>query len=481
MVDVVIIGAGIAGCSLAYELSKYRLDVAVLEKENDVACGTTKANSAIVHAGYDPHPGTLMAKYNVQGNRMIEELSAKLQVPYQKVGSFVLAFDEADMDTIRDLYDRGVQNGVPDMKILSRAEALSMEPNLNPEIYGALYAPSAGIVSPWELAIALMDTAMRNGVSLYKDCEVTGIEKRKEGFRVHTGQRTFYTKYVVNAAGLYSDQIHNMVSAPAFSVKPNKGEYYLLDKNQGDVVHHVIFQCPSKVGKGVLLSPTVHGNLIVGPDALDAGSREDVATTREGLDFVVKAASRSCHQVNYRQSIRNFAGNRSLTEIDDFIIGEAEDAKGFFDIAGIKSPGLTSAPAIAVDVVRMLGEAGLPLTFKEHIVDSREKITFRDLSPQERAKLIETNPKYGTIICRCETVTEGEIIDAIHTPTAPRSVDAVKRRCNAGMGRCQGGFCGPRVLEILSRELHCDPREIPQDQAGSVIVIGETKAREDIH
>lgn len=477
MVDVIIIGAGIVGCSLAYELSKYQVQTVVLEKENDVACGTTKANSAIVHAGYDPRPGTLMAKYNVEGNRLIEEIAKKLDVPYKKVGSFVLAFDDTDLATVGTLFDRGRQNGVPDLQILSAKETLAIEPNINPEIKGALYAPSAGIVSPWEMAIAMMDTALRNGVSLYTDSQVTAIEKKPDGYEVICGDKRYQSRYVINAAGLYSDQIHNMVSAPAFTVTPNKGEYYLLDKNQGNVVSHVIFQCPSKVGKGVLVSPTVHGNLIVGPNAVDADEKDDVGTTRTGLDFVIKAASRSCDKVNYRQSIRNFAGNRALTEIDDFIIGEAQDAKGFFDIAGIKSPGLTSAPAIAVDMVSMLGAAGLSLVKKEEYIDRREKVTFRDLSPQERTELIKKDSRYGTIICRCETVTEGEIVDAIHSPTAPRSVDAIKRRCNAGMGRCQGGFCGPRVLEILCRELGLDPREIPQDKDGSYIVMGETKTR----
>lgn len=473
MVDVVIVGGGVCGCSLLYELSRYKLSAVLVEKENDVSVGTTKANSAIVHAGYDPHPGTKMARYNVEGNALVKELCEKLDVPYQQIGSLVLAFD-ADQDAlVRELFDRGTQNGVPGMKVLSAEEVREMEPNVSPEVTSALYAPSAGIVSPWELAIALAETAVKNGAQVELNSEVTSIQPIDGGFRVTAGGKEIDTRFVVNAAGIWSDKINDMAVPHTFTVSANKGEYFLLDKSQGTLVNHVIFQCPSKVGKGVLVSPTVHGNLIVGPNAEDA-EKDDLGTTGDGLAFVRKMALRSVPDINFRDSIRNFAGLRANTEIDDFLVGET-DQKGFFNIAGIKSPGLTSAPAIARDMVRMLGEAGLALDPKETFVDERHVVRFKHLSHEERAAAIAKNPLYGQIVCRCETITEGEIIDALHRPLPPCSIDGVKRRCGSGMGRCQGGFCGPRVQQIIARELGIPQEAVMMDRAGTAVITGETK------
>lgn len=473
MVDVVIVGGGVCGCSLLYELSRYKLSAVLVEKENDVSVGTTKANSAIVHAGYDPHPGTKMARYNVEGNALVKELCEKLDVPYQQIGSLVLAFD-ADQDAlVRELFDRGTQNGVPGMKVLSAEEVREMEPNVSPEVTSALYAPSAGIVSPWELAIALAETAVKNGARVELNSEVTAIQPIDGGFRVTAGGKEIDTRFVVNAAGIWSDKINDMAAPHTFTVSANKGEYFLLDKSQGTLVNHVIFQCPSKVGKGVLVSPTVHGNLIVGPNAEDA-EKDDLGTTGDGLAFVRKMALRSVPDINFRDSIRNFAGLRANTEIDDFLVGET-DQKGFFNIAGIKSPGLTSAPAIARDMVRMLGEAGLALDPKETFVDERHVVRFKHLSHEERAAAIAKNPLYGQIVCRCETITEGEIIDALHRPLPPCSIDGVKRRCGSGMGRCQGGFCGPRVQQIIARELGIPQEAVMMDRAGTAVITGETK------
>lgn len=473
MVDVVIVGGGVCGCSLLYELSRYKLSAVLVEKENDVSVGTTKANSAIVHAGYDPHPGTKMARYNVEGNALVKELCEKLDVPYQQIGSLVLAFD-ADQDAlVRELFDRGTQNGVPGMKVLSAEEVREMEPNVSPEVTSALYAPSAGIVSPWELAIALAETAVKNGARVELNSEVTSIQPIDGGFRVTAGGKEIDTRFVVNAAGIWSDKINDMAAPHTFTVSANKGEYFLLDKSQGTLVNHVIFQCPSKVGKGVLVSPTVHGNLIVGPNAEDA-EKDDLGTTGDGLAFVRKMALRSVPDINFRDSIRNFAGLRANTEIDDFLVGET-DQKGFFNIAGIKSPGLTSAPAIARDMVRMLGEAGLALDPKETFVDERHVVRFKHLSHEERAAAIAKNPLYGQIVCRCETITEGEIIDALHRPLPPCSIDGVKRRCGSGMGRCQGGFCGPRVQQIIARELGIPQEAVMMDRAGTAVITGETK------
>ena len=473
MVDVVIVGGGVCGCSLLYELSRYKLSAVLVEKENDVSVGTTKANSAIVHAGYDPHPGTKMARYNVEGNALVKELCEKLDVPYQQIGSLVLAFD-ADQDAlVRELFDRGTQNGVPGMKVLSAEEVREMEPNVSPEVTSALYAPSAGIVSPWELAIALAETAVKNGARVELNSEVTAIQPIDGGFRVTAGGKEIDARFVVNAAGIWSDKINDMAAPHTFTVSANKGEYFLLDKSQGTLVNHVIFQCPSKVGKGVLVSPTVHGNLIVGPNAEDA-EKDDLGTTGDGLAFVRKMALRSVPDINFRDSIRNFAGLRANTEIDDFLVGET-DQKGFFNIAGIKSPGLTSAPAIARDMVRMLGEAGLALDPKEAFVDERHVVRFKHLSHEERAAAIAKNPLYGQIVCRCETITEGEIVDALHRPLPPCSIDGVKRRCGSGMGRCQGGFCGPRVQQIIARELGIPQEAVMMDRAGTAVITGETK------
>lgn len=473
MVDVAIIGGGVCGCSLLYELSRYDVDVVLLEKENDVSVGTTKANSAIVHAGYDPEPGTKMARYNVEGNAIIKELCGKLDIPYKQIGSLVLAFDEEQEELVKELFRRGTENGVPGLRILTAEEVFSMEPNVSREVKSALYAPSAGIISPWELAIAQAETAVKNGAKVLLNTEVTGIRKTDGGFSIETNGEPIEARYLVNAAGVNCDLINDMLCPHTFTVTPGKGQYYLLDKSQGELVDHVIFQCPSKLGKGVLVSPTVHGNLIVGPNA-EPAERGDLGTTAEGMDFVKKMAAISVPNINYRDSIRNFSGLRANTEIDDFIIGETE-VKGFFRIAGIKSPGLTSAPAIARDVVKMLEAGGLSLTEKENFDDSRKVLRFKHLSHAERAEAIRKNPLYGKIICRCETITEGEIVDALHRPLPPCSIDGVKRRCGSGMGRCQGGFCGPRVQEIIARELHLPQASVMQDREGMYIITGETK------
>lgn len=475
MYDVAIIGCGVIGAATAYELARYNVKIAVLEKENDIADGTTKANSAIVHAGYDPEPGTMMAKLNVRGNAMIEEIAKKLSVHYKKCGSFVLAFNEDDLRMIHKLYENGVANGVPGITLLNGAEALAMEPNLSSEVVAALYAPSAAIVNPWELCIAMADTAKKNGVDFFLNSKVDRIDKTATGYCLHSGDKTLEAAYVVNAAGLHSDDINNLVAKPAFHIIPSKGQYYIMDKSQGTLVSRVIFQCPSKVGKGVLVSPTVHGNLIVGPDAVASGEDDDVSTTQSGLDFVRETAVKSVPGINFRDSIRNFAGVRAQSERSEFIIEESKTAKGFINLAGIKSPGLTSSPAIALECIGLLQHAGLALTEKENFVDEREVVHFKDLSPAQKEALIEKNPLYGRVICRCETITEGEIVDALHSPIVPRTIDAVKKRCNAGMGRCQGGFCGPRVQEIIARELHIPFDEVLLNKQGTILLTGETK------
>ena len=475
MYDVVIIGCGIIGAATAYELSRYDLKVVALEAENDVADGTTKANSAILHAGYDPEPGTKMARLNVEGVKLAKELCDKLAVERKEIGSFVLAFSDEEMETVKTLFDRGNKNGVPDMKILTGEEVRAMEPAISTEVVGALYAPSAAIVSPWEFCIALAETAVVNGVEVRLSAKVEAIEKKDGSFLLHTTAGDVEAKYVVNAAGVDADKVHAMVGGHSFTTLPNRGEYFLLDKAQGGLVNKVVFQCPNKDGKGVLVAPTVHGNLIVGPNAEGVEKANDVNNTSAGLGFVRRMSVKSVPGINFRDSIRNFAGVRANTDKDDFIIEESPAAKGFINLGGIKSPGLSSAPAIGIEAVELLKGCGLALQKKSKFADTRERTVFRHLPAEEKAKLVKENPLYGRVICRCETITEGEIVDAIHRPIVPRSIDAIKRRCNAGMGRCQGGFCGPRVHEILSRELKLPLDQILMDEEGSYILTQPTK------
>lgn len=476
MYDVAIVGSGITGSACAYFLSKYRLKIAVIEKNNDVCCGTTKANSAIIHAGYDPHPETLMAKLNVKGSEMAKEICAKLDVPYNQIGSLVVAFSEEETKTVEELFERGNANGVPDLKILNREELKEAEPMISDEALCALYAPSAAIVNPWEYGLAMAETAVRNGAEILLESEVTSIKKENGVFKITAGEKEIEAKYVINAAGVNCDDVHNMIAPPKFKVIPSAGEYYLLDKSEGKRARHVIFQCPNKDGKGVLVSPTVHGNLIVGPNA-DARDKDDTSTKTRCLDFVREKAVKSVPSINFRENIRNFTGVRAATEIDDFIIEFA--CEGFLDLAGIKSPGLSAAPAIAELAVKMLGESGLALEEKESFTDERTHLRFKHLSDEEKNNAVKKNSAYGRVICRCETITEGEIIDALNSPIPPVSLDGIKRRAGTGMGRCQGGFCGPKVLEIMAKYKNEPFEAVLQDNTGSIILTGKTKSEGD--
>ena len=472
--DVIIIGCGVIGASCAYTLARYDLRVGVLEASNDVANGTTKANSAIVHAGYDPLPGTLMARLNVEGTAAYPALCKKLDVPYRNNGSLVLSLSEEDDAMLRTLYDRGVANGVPGLALLDRAETLALEPNLSPELRGALYAPSAGIVNPWELCFALAETAVRNGVELHLSAPVTALERCAEGWRLSTPKGSFTARWVLNCAGTRSDQIAALAGDHSFRIEPAKGEYFLLDKSEGHRVEHVIFQCPSKLGKGVLVTPTVHGNLLVGPNAVPSAP-EDTANTAAGLAFVRASALRSVPGIQFRDNIRNFAGVRANADRGDFIIEPSAAAPGLIHVAGIRSPGLSAAPAVGPYVLELLRQAGLEAREKERFLDSRRRIRFHELSDEEKNEMIRKDPRWGRVICRCETVTEGEIVACLHSPIPPVSVNGVKRRVGAGMGRCQGGFCGPRVQEIVARELGIDPTRVLMDWEGTWVLCGETK------
>ncbi len=473
MVDIVIIGAGVSGCAIAREISRYKADVLVLEREEDVCCGTSKANSAIVHAGYDATNGSLMAKLNVAGSLLMPELARELDFAYEQNGSLVVMMSEEDRPALNKLYANGVANGVEGLRIVERDELVEMEPNISDEAVAALYAPTGGIVCPFGLTFALAENAARNGVKFQFDTEVTGIEKMDGGWRLTTSQGDVEARVVVNAAGVYADRLHNMVSDDAMTITPRRGDYFLLDHAAQGHVHNTIFQLPGKFGKGVLVAPTVHGNIIVGPTAIDIEDKEGVATTQAGLDEVRAKCGLAVKDVPLRQTITSFAGLRAHEVRHEFFIGEIKP--GFVDCAAIESPGLSSAPAIGRMVAGIVkGILGLEVDLS---FDPRRKgiLDPKELDDQAHAALIKENPAYGTVICRCETVTEGEIVDAIRRTPGARSVDGVKRRVRAGMGRCQGGFCSPRVMEILARELGVDQSAITKSGAGSELIVGVNK------
>ena len=459
MYDVIIIGAGVSGCAIARELSRYKMKTMVLEKALDVCEGTSKANSGIAHAGYDAKPGTLKAKLNVEGSRRMKALSEELDFPYKQNGSLVLCFDEKDRSKLEELKKRGECNGVPDIRILNREEVLSLEPGAGEQVVSALYAPTGAIVCPFGLTIALAENAAVNGVEFQFGTKVKVIRKAAEGYLIETNKGSFETKLVINAAGVYADELHNMVSEEKMKLTPRRGEYLLCDKLSKGIPSHTLFQLPTALGKGVLVTPTVHGNLLIGPTAEDIEDKEGNETTAEGMELIREKAALSVKELPLRQVITSFAGLRAHGG-EDFIIGEVPDAPGFIDVAGIESPGLTCAPAIGAyvaDIVKKL----LSLAEKENFIAERRGIPSMALaSGQERQRLILENPAYANVICRCEMVTEGEIIDAIRRPVGARTTDGIKRRTRAGMGRCQSGFCNPKVVEILARELGVDESEV---------------------
>ena len=475
MYDVIIIGAGVTGCAVARYLSRYQGSALVLERAEDVCCGTSKANSAIIHAGFDAAHGSLMAKMNVQGNRMLPELAKELDFPFRMNGSLVVCMSEEDMPRLRALYENGVKNGVEGLEIVDAQRLHELEPNVSKNAVAALWAPTGGIVCPFNMTIALAENANANGVDFRFNTKVTGFTRGEEGWTVHTEQGDFQTRYVVNAAGVYADVLHNMVSARKLHITPRRGDYCLLDRQVGGFVSHTVFQLPGKLGKGVLVSPTVHGNIIVGPTAIDIEDRDGTNTTAAGLEELIAKAGISVDNLPIRQTITSFAGLRAHEDHHEFVIGEAEDAPGFVDCAGIESPGLTSAPAIGLTVAELLREK-LGLRKKEDFIATRKGLLDpKSLTKEAYQALIRENPAYGQIICRCEQVTEGEIIDAIRRPLGARSLDGVKRRTRAGMGRCQAGFCSPRVLEILARELGVSQAEITKCGGASRLIVSVNK------
>ena len=474
--DVVVIGAGVVGSLITRELSKYNIRVALLERCNDCAMGATKANSAIVHAGFDAMPGTLKAKLNVRGVELMKRVCRELNVPLKNNEALVVAFSEEEMPHLEMLKDRGEQNGVPGLHIVRRDELVELEPNIGDTAVGALVAPTSSIVCPYELTIAGVENAVTNGAEFLRNCEVTDIDYIDDEFKLTTSLGEISAEYVINAAGVHSGKIASLIGDASIEIVVRHGDYYLLDKSQGSLVSRTIFQCPTKMGKGVLVSPTVDGNLIVGPSAEDIDDGDDVATTSFGLDKIYTNAIKSVPAVSLRNAITSFSGNRAHPTSDDFIIGSSDVNKKFINAAGIESPGLSSAPAIAEMVEGIINGLSGGFEKKAEFNPCRpEPVRFRHLSTEERAKLIEKNKAYGRIVCRCETITEGEILDAIHAPAGARDVDGVKRRTRAGMGRCQGGFCGSKVVEILARELNVPMNEITKFGGQSKIMYHKTK------
>lgn len=465
--DVIIIGGGVVGAATARELSRYALSICVIEKEEDVCSGTSKANSAIVHAGFDALPGTQKAKFNVMGNAGMEALSQELSFEFRRNGSLVLCFSDEDMPRLGELYRRGLQNGVPDLRILTGKEARKKEPNLTDDVVAALYAPTGGIVCPFGLTIALAENAADNGVEFRFHTQAREIRKTENGYLVVTDSGDFQTRYVVNAAGVYADVLHNMVSERKLHITPRKGDYILLDKEAGGHVASTIFQLPGKYGKGVLVTPTVHGNLLLGPTATDVADKENTATTAKELAQVLEKSAVSVKNIPYRLTITSFSGVRAHEDGDDFVIGEAPDAPGFFDAAGIESPGLSSAPAIGAYLAEQIAKrAGAKRNAAFH-PQRRGFVKLAEKSPEERALLIRENPLYGVIVCRCMQISEGEIVDAIRRTLGARSLDGIKRRVHQGMGRCQAGFCTPKAMEILSRETGIPMEKICKNRDGS--------------
>ena len=470
--DVCVIGAGVVGSAIARELSKYELRTVVIEKDEDVCSGTSKANSGIVHAGFDPQPGSVMARFNIRGAQLVRELSKTLDFAYRQNGSLVLCFDEEDLPKLRALYERGLKNGVEGLKILTGDEARALEPAISDKVVAALHAPTAGIVGPFGMTIAFAENAADNGTEFRFLTAAEHVEKTGEGYTVKTDRGDISAKYVVNAAGVYADGFNNEVSERKLSITPRRGEYVLMDKEVGSLVSSTIFQLPGREGKGVLVTPTVHGNLLVGPNAVDIGDKEDTETTMPGTDSVKQKASKSVPNLPFNKMITGFAGLRAHEAGGDFVIGEAEDAPGFFNAAGIESPGLTAAPAIGEYLAELIAEkAGA--NKKAHFIAERRGIPeVAKLPPVQRAELIAKRPEYGRIICRCENISEGEIIDAIDRTLGARSMDGVKRRVRQGMGRCQAGFCTPGTIELIAKTLGIPMEQVAKNRPGSELIKG---------
>ncbi|MFW6036088.1 MAG: NAD(P)/FAD-dependent oxidoreductase [Halothermotrichaceae bacterium] len=481
--DIVIIGGGVIGTAIARELSRYQLGVVLVEKEDDIAMGSSKANSGIVHAGYNADCSSLKGQLNAKANPTFDKLCKDLQVPFSRIGSLVVGFNDKDLKTLKWEKENGEKMGVRGLEIISGNKLFEIEPNLNPEAKYALYAPTAGIVSSYELTIALADSAAVNGVKVMLETKV--IDLIKDGNEINgikTNKGNIYCSIVINAAGLFADEIAGMAGQTAININPRKGEYHLYDKCWGEKVNHVLFPTPTKISKGILVTPTAHGNLMIGPNSDEVREKTDLTTTEQGLNKVFTGAKKLVPDISRQDIITSFAGLRAADSSGDFVIEPSKNVKGLINAAGIQSPGLSSAPAVAemvVDIVDNVSqnlntdfELNLKADFQNKLP---ERYIFTEMDNEKWQQIVKKNKDYGQIICRCEKVTKGEIMDAIHRPVPARSVDAVKRRTRAGTGRCQGGFCGPQVLEILSEELNIPAVSVTKKGEGSEILAVGTK------
>ena len=475
--NVVVIGAGAVGCAIARELSKYEIDVTVVDKRDDVGGDASKSNSAIIHTGYDASPGTLESQLVVAANPMYDELTKDLDVPFKRIGAVLPAFTEEQFEKLPAIKEKAFKNHVYDVEYLSREEILKKEPELNPEVKGGLYIPRESIIDPFILVQALAENANENGVKFLLNTEVTDIKVEDGAVKaVETTAGTIETDYVVNAAALHCDDIAAMVGKADYKVVARRGQFYILDKNTTCKVSNIVLPIPTKVTKGKLMTPTIHGNMLVGPTAEDLDDKVDVSVTTEGLNSIYADVSRMIPIVNIRDTITQYSGLRPNRNPEGLHVDTYEDLKGYVNLSGVRSTGLTLSVSMGKYVVERLKGIGCELTFKENYKAVRKGIPrFHELSREEQEKLIAENPAYGTIVCRCETITEGEILDAIHRPLGARTVDAVKRRVRAGMGRCQGGFCGPKVIEILARERDIPTEEVNKNLNGSYMVVGKNK------
>ncbi len=475
MYDVVIIGAGVVGAMIARLFSKYEGKVLIVDKESDIAMGATKANSAIVHAGFDAKAGSLKAKLNVAGSEMMEKICADLSVSYKNNGSLVIGYNDDDRKKLEELYQNGIKNGVRNLEVIDQEKLRALEPNISDEAVCALYAPTGAIVCPYELTEAAIGNAMDNGAELLLDFEVCKIERNDDCYEIYSkDERKVDAKIVINAAGVYSDEIYAMANKKEFLVHPRMGEYLLLDRECGDLVSHTIFTVPTKMGKGILVSPTVDNNLLLGPTSVDGTDKTDKNTTKAGIDSVIQNAKRMVKNVDVRMVITSFCGLRAVGDTGDFIIDIKKE--NFVNVAGIESPGLSASPAIAEYVKELLENSGIEFKEKENVINTRTSLKhFRDWDIDKKNEMIKKDPTFGNIICRCEGVTEGEIRHAIRTNPKPRDLDGVKRRTRAQMGRCQGGFCSPYIMGLLAEEMGVAIEQVTKSGKGSYVLTNAIK------